>query len=450
MTYCFIVFHTHMEWRLDWWGSNAFKITIEVACKERRVMTVATDITIVGAGPYGLSIAAHLRRHGVDFCIIGSPMQSWLSKMPKGMLLKSAGFASTLYDPGLTFTLQQYCESQGIPYQNVGIPVRLETFSSYGIAFQKRLIPNLEDEKLVALNPCPEGFELCMESGNSFRTRKVVLAVGIDYFRHIPQSLACLPGGLFSHSAEHHDLQRFRGQDVAVLGSGASAIDVAVLLYEAQAKVQLIARRSTINFGPVETPSRSFLRRILTPMSGIGPGWKGLLCTDAPWLYRYLLDHLRLRVAKKFLGPAGGWFMQDRAALVPLLLGYELQDANVSDGRVQLQLAAADDTKRQLLVDHVIAATGYKPDVRRLPFLSLEILNQLQLVGQTPRLSAHFESSVPGLYFVGAISATSFGPAMRFVMGAGFTSQRISTHLARAARRGPNWLTIRRSSQEGG
>lgn len=397
-------------------------------------MTVATDITIVGAGPYGLSIAAHLRGQGLDFYIIGSPMQSWLSKMPKGMLLKSAGFASTLYDPGLTFTLDRYCKSQGIPYQYVGLPVRLETFSSYGVAFQKRLVPDLEDEKLVALNLCPEGFELRMESGKSFKTRKVVLAVGIDYFRHIPQPLAYLPGDRFSHSAEHHDLQGFRGRDVAVLGSGASAIDIAVLLHEAQAKVQLIARRPAINFGPEERPSRPFLRRILAPMSGVGPGWKGLLCTDAPWLYRYLLDHLRLRAAKKFLGPAGGWFMQDRAALVPVLLGCELQDAKVSDGRVQLRLAAADGTERQVLADHVIAATGYKADVRRLPFLSPDILKRLQLVGQTPRLSAHFESSVPGLYFVGAISATSFGPAMRFALGAGFTSQRISTHLARATR----------------
>src|SRR5437867_1710154 len=158
-----------------------------VSAKKGRIMTVATDITIVGAGPFGLSIAAHLGGRGLDFRIIGSPMQSWLTKMPKGMLLKSAGFASSLYDAGRMFTLRQFCEDQGIVYHDLNLPIPLETFSSYGIAFQKRFAPDLEDEKLVALNLCPEGFELRMESGRSFKTRKVVLAVGIDYFRYIPE-----------------------------------------------------------------------------------------------------------------------------------------------------------------------------------------------------------------------------------------------------------------------
>jgi thioredoxin reductase len=394
-------------------------------------MTVATDITIVGAGPFGLSIAAHLRERGLNFHIIGSSMQTWLTAMPKGMLLKSVGFASTLYDPGRTFTLRRFCKDHGIPYQDVGLPVRLDTFSSYGLAFQKHLVPELEDEKLVALNRAPDGFDLRMESGNTFRTRKVVVAVGIDYFRHMPPPLAHLPPELCSHSAEHHDLGRFRRKDVAVIGSGASAIDIAVLLHEAQAKVQLITRAPVIRFGYEEQPSRPLLQRLRAPMSGVGPGWKNRICTEVPWLYRYLPDRLRLRTVKRFLGPAGGWFMKDRATFVPRILGYELQEASACGGRVQLRLVAADGTERQALADHVIAATGYKADVHRLPFLSLEILEQLQLIGQAPRLSAHFESSVPGLYFVGPIAATSFGPVMRFAVGAEFTCRRILRHLAR-------------------
>lgn len=393
-------------------------------------MTVATEITIVGAGPYGLSIAAYLRGRGLDFRIIGRPMQSWLTKMPKGMLLKSAGFASTLYDPGRTFTLDKFCKDQGISYHDLDIPISLETFSSYGIAFQKRLVPDLEDETLVALSMCPEGFELRMESGKSFKTRKVVLAVGIDNFRYIPEPLASLPVELFSHSAEHHDLDGFRSRDVAVLGGGASAIDIAVLLHEAQANVQLIARQPAIKIGG-PWGGRPLWRRLRAPISGIGPGWRCRIYSDAPWLYRYLPDYLRLRTAKT-PGPSGGWFMQDRAAPVPRLVGCELQETKVSGGRVQLQLAADDGTTRYLSVDHVIAATGYKTDVRRLPFFGAGILEQLQLIGQTPRLSAQFESSVPGLYFVGPMAATSFGPVMRFAVGAGFTSRTISTHLARS------------------
>lgn len=396
-------------------------------------MTDATDITIVGAGPFGLSIAAHLRERGLDFRIIGSPMQSWLTRMPKGMLLKSEGFASTLYDPGRTFTLQRFCRDQGIPYQEVGLPVPLETFSSYGMAFQKRLVPDLEDEHLAALSPCGAGFELRMESGKTFKSRKVVLAVGIDNFRNMPKSIAHLPQEMASHSAEHRDLEKFRGRGVAVLGSGASAIDIAVLLHEAQAEVQLIVRKQKINFGGEQPPSRPFLRRLREPISGIGPGWKNRILTDVPWLYRYLPDHLRIRIAKRFLGPSGGWFMKDRAERVPLLLGYELQEAAASNGRVQLRLRAADGSRREVSVDHIIAATGYKPDVRRLAFLSPDILDRLRLIGDAPRLSGHFESSVPGLYFVGPIAATTFGPLMRFAVGADFTSGRISAHLARSS-----------------
>lgn len=393
-------------------------------------MTVATEITIVGAGPYGLSIAAYLRGHGLDFRIIGSAMQSWLTKMPKGMLLKSAGFASTLYDPGRTFTLDKFCKEQGISYHDLDIPIPLETFSSYGIAFQKRLVPDLEDENLVALRKCPEGFELCMESGKSFKSRKVVIAVGIDNFRYIPKPLVNLPPELFSHSAEHHDLRRFRSRDVAVLGGGASAIDIAVLLHEAQANVQLIARQPDIHIGG-PWGGRPLWRRIRAPISVIGPGLRSRIYSDAPWLCRYFPDYLRLREAK-IPGPSGGWFMQDRVAPVPRLLGCELQEAKVSGSRVKLRLAADDGTTRHLSVDHVIAATGYKTDVRHLPFFGSGILEQLQLIGQTPRLSAQFESSVPGLYFAGPMAATSFGPVMRFAAGAGFTSRTIATHLARS------------------
>lgn len=396
-------------------------------------MTVATDIAIIGAGPFGLSIAAHLHEHHLDFRIFGSPMQSWLSKMPKGMLLKSEGFASTLYDPGRIFTLHRFCQDKGIPYQDVGLPVPLETFSSYGIAFQKQLVPDLEDDQLVALSRCPEGFELRMESGKVFKTHKVILAVGIDYFRHVPEPLAHLPKELATHSAEHPDLQRFRGHDVTVLGSGASAIDIAVLLHEAQANVQLIVRKPEINFGGEQPPSRPLLRRLYEPMSGIGPGWRNRLFTDLPGLYRYFPDYLRIRTAKRFLGPSGGWFMKERAALVPCLLGHNMQQASVSGSRVHLQLTAADGSSRRVTADHVIAATGYKSDVHRLPFLNLDIIKRLRLIAGAPRLSTHFESSVPGLYFVGAIAATTFGPVMRFAAGADFTSRKISKHLARAA-----------------
>jgi FAD-dependent urate hydroxylase len=395
-------------------------------------MGVPIGITIIGAGPYGLSIAAHLRERGVAFRILGKPMQTWRRNMPSGMLLKSAGFASTLYDPGRTFTLQRFCKERNIAYEDLGWPVPLETFAAYGIAFQKRLVPDLEDEKLVAMKRCTEGFELQLESGQSFKTRKVILAVGIDYFRHVPAPLTHLPAQQVSHSADHEDLRKFRGQAVAVVGGGSSAIDTAVLLHEAKVNVRLITRKSNVGFGQVPATSRSTWRRICEPISGLGPGWDNRLCTDVPWLYRFLPDRIRLDTATTFLGPSGGWFMRERAASVPHILGHELQEAKVHDGRVHLRLVAVDNQTRTVTVDHVIAATGYKIDVRRLTFLTPDIVENIQLLGNTPSLSSAFESSVPGLFFVGGMSATSFGPVMRFAVGAEFTSRKISAHLARA------------------
>ena len=106
------------------------------------------DLAIIGAGPYGLSLAAYLKAYGVNFRIFGQPMDFWLSHMPKGMKLKSEGFASSLYDPKAEFTLQTYCKQKGIEYADSGIPVPLEVFAAYGLEFQKRFVPQLE-KKLV-------------------------------------------------------------------------------------------------------------------------------------------------------------------------------------------------------------------------------------------------------------------------------------------------------------
>src|SRR5207245_10159897 len=150
------------------------------------------ETAIVVAGPYGLSVAAHFRHLGVPFRIFGRPMDSWLAHMPKGMMLKSDGFASNLYDPEDSFTLKQFCAERGIDYSDIGIPVRLETFSAYGLAFRDRMAPQLEEKLVVGIDSSPNGFLLRLEDGEVVRTRRVVLAVWITFFDEIPASLALL------------------------------------------------------------------------------------------------------------------------------------------------------------------------------------------------------------------------------------------------------------------
>lgn len=398
------------------------------------------DVAIVGAGPYGLSIAAHVRKRGISFRIFGRPMDSWLAHMPKGMLLKSDGFASNIYDPGADFTLERFCADQGIKYSHDQIPVRLDSFSSYGLAFRKRVVPELEEKMVVGLAEAPGGgFALRLEDGETVVARRVIMAVGIAHFEHLPSELSRLPEELVSHSYRHQDLENFRGRNIVVLGGGSSAIDLAVLLHESGARVQLVARQDALKFhGAPETRTRSLWEKVRKPKSGIGPGLKTKLYADAPHLFRLLPAQKRLEIVRKTLGPAGGWFTKDKlTANVPLVLGCTLERAEARDGKVHLHLRTSGGAKREVVADHVIAATGYKVNMDRLKFLSPEIRSRIKTLQGSPVLSSNFESSVPNLYFVGLASAVSFGPVMRFAFGAGFTARRLTQRMLRSLKKSP-------------
>jgi len=393
------------------------------------------DIAIIGAGPYGLSIAAHLRSQGIRFRIFGRLMDSWQSHMPKGMFLKSDGFASNIYDPGSTFTLEQFCKNRGIAYGDTGIPVHLDTFTAYGMAFKDRMAPELEDKLLVDLRAMAKGFQLTMDDGETIAARRVVLAVGITHFQHVPANLSHLGPEFVTHSYWHQDLEQFRGRSVVVLGGGASATDLAGLLRDVDADVQLVARQSELKFHgkPQIGKPRSLWQRIRSPQSGLGPGWRSRFYSNHPGLFRLLPERLRLEIVRTHLGPSGGWFAKDKVVgRVPLQLGYSTESAEVQGGKVRLRLRGRDGTYREILADHVIAATGYKVDMERLPFLSAEIRSRIKTTGGSPALSSTFESSVSGLYFVGVAAANSFGPLMRFAFGAGFAAERILKSMAKS------------------
>jgi thioredoxin reductase len=395
------------------------------------------ETAIIGAGPYGLSIAAHFRSRGIPFRIFGRLMDSWRAHMPKGMCLKSDGFASNIYDPDDNFTLAHFCAEQGIEYSDAGIPVRLDTFSAYGQAFKERKVPELEDKLVTSLESVPDGFRLGLESGESFTARRVVLAVGITHFEYLPADLANLPPEFLSHSFRHRDLEPFRGRNVVVIGGGSSATDLAGLLHEGGANVQLVSRRTELKFhGAPHVGKRSWWQSIQRPRSGIGPGWRLRFCADAPMLFHHLPQSLRLEAVRRVLGPSGGWFTKEKVmGKVPLLLGYTTQRAEIQDGRVRLHLRAADGSEREVVTDHVIAATGYKVDLDRLKFLSSGIRSKLKVVGGAPVLSSSFESSMPGLYFAGITAANSFGPVMRFAFGAGFAARRITRAMSKSGAR---------------
>lgn len=393
------------------------------------------DLAIIGAGPYGLSIAAHLGRTGLSFRIFGSPMQGWRKHMPKGMHLKSEGFASNLYDPDSSFTLRHYCEEMHLPYADMGLPVPLETFVAYGLEFQRRFVPMLEETEITSVHRAPAGFELRTADGETMQARRIVVATGLTQFAKMPPSLAGLPRESVTHSSEHCDLKRFGGKKVAVIGAGASALDIAALLHEAGAQVELVARRAEIGFHTFMKEPRPLWQRLRNPRSGLGIGWRSRLCTDAPLLFHVMPEEFRLRVVRNHLGPAPGWFIRDRVAgKFPMHLGTSIESARVDGGVVHLSLLEKGGRESELIVDHLIAATGYSVSVSKLSFLDDSLRREIQTVEDTPVLSRSFETSVRGLYMVGVASANSFGPMMRFAFGAGFTARLITRRLQAQAK----------------
>ena len=395
------------------------------------------NVVIIGAGPYGLSIAAHLNGRGIEFRIFGRPMDSWLTRMPKGMRLKSEGFASSLSDPGGEFSLRAFCQRAGLPYADLGLPVPLETFTSYGLEFQRKFVAQLEDKTVVWLSRSPEGFQFRLEDGEVCSARRVVVAVGLTHFDYTPRPLSVLPPALLTHSSAHHAVDQFAGRAVAVIGAGASALDLASLLHQADADVQLVARSSFIGFhGPPR--KRSLYERMRSPNTGLAAGWPLVFCVNAPLVFHRLPQQYRLHFVRRVLGPAPGWFTKDEVeGKVPFHLGVNVTGVRVRGSRVHLELANRAGERRSLVTDHVIAATGYRIDLRRLTFMSSDLRSAIHAVDQTPILSSKFESSVPGLYFVGTAAANSFGPLLRFVFGTKFTARRLTRHLARLESRTP-------------
>src|SRR5215475_4796031 len=397
-------------------------------------MSPNVDVAVIGAGPYGLSLGSHLRALGLDVRVFGLPMQTWRESMPIGMKLKSEGFASNISDPKGALTLETYCRMNAIPYAHTGIPVKVDVFANYGDAFQKRFIPDLERKMVVSLEAAPNGFDLRLDSGETLTARRVVVASGIRAFDYIPPELRGFPRELITHSAAYGDASHLAGRDVLV-GAGASATDIAGLLKARGAKPTIVTRKSTIRFQSA-LGERSLSEKIKAPMTGLGPGWKSVLCVKAPLVFHAMPEPFRVDVVRRYLGPAPGWFVREEIeGHVPYITPSTITGAAVNGNGVRLSLRHADGSTKDVSAEHVVAATGYRVDVDRLTFISDKIRANLRRADSAPALSRNFESSMPHLYFVGTASANSFGPMMRFAYGADYTARRLSRHLPNESRR---------------
>lgn len=400
------------------------------------VTTVTTPVAIVGAGPYGLSLAAQLRDLRVPLRIFGPPMRMWSHHMPTGMHLKSDGFASDLYDTGRQFTLGHFCAANGIEYHDTRIPVKVDTFVRYGLAFQAQLVPDLETHSITEIKQDGDTFELRVETGEVLRATRVVIASGITHLENLPEGLGHLGEDLCTHSSRHRDFTKFAGKNVIVIGSGASAVDAAALLRKAGATVCVVCRtavRYSTGPGPGE---RSLWQRIRHPHLGLGASLRTTIYTQFPNIFHFLPRSLRMRIVRRHLGPGAAYFIRPQVdGLVPFHIGYSIEKAQPgAQGGVQLTVVKESGEKLELQADHIIAGTGYKASIAKLPFLNPSLAARIATENDTPLLTRHFEStSVPGLYFTGLLAANSFGPQLRFAFGAKYCARHLASHLSRLA-----------------
>ena len=380
---------------------------------------------VIGAGPYGLSVTAHLKGKGIPTQIFGKPMEFW-KKMPPAMYLKSSWSALGISDPAGKYSLNRFSKAAGIPREE---PVRLQTFLRYGQWFQQRVVPEVDQTYVKLLAQDGRGFHLDLEDGRSIKASKVVVAAGIASFANVPAFASHLPTTLVSHCQEYNDFSQFKEKQVIVVGGGQSALESAALLYEAGASVELIARDPVVWIDRRLYRYTGPLKRIFYPPSDVGPPGINWLVAF-PLLFRRFSAEARHALEDRAIRPAGAPWLRPRVeGRFSLTQSTSIESTTEHGGGLHLRLS--DGTTRD--VDHIVLGTGYRANIHALPFIEPSLLTKVREYSGSPLLNEWFESSVPHLYFVGAVAGYVFGPLCRFVVGSKVSARQVARHASATA-----------------
>ena len=394
-------------------------------------MTIC-DVTIIGAGPYGLSAAAHLRTvKGLEVRVFGEPLSFWERNMPAGMFLRSNWTATQIADPYQSLTLQAYQAANG---NHLSHPVPLDRFIQYGLWYQRQAVPDLDQRKIARVETGRKGFRVILEDGEEVDSRRVVVAAGIRSFAWRPPEFQNLPPTLASHTSDHRDLRRFAGKRVLVIGCGQSALESGALLHEGGAEVEIVARARRIHWLQGWTSKTlhhrlgKFTSRLLYAPTDVGPAGISQLMAR-PDLLRQLPRGVQDRLWKRSVRPAGARWLVNRLQNVRIRLGRSV----VSVARVGEQLKVRLDDGSERTVHHVLLGTGYRVDISKYDFLAPGLAQSVRRYNGYPCLEEGLETSVQGLHILGAPAAWSFGPLMQFVSGTHFASRSLVRFIARKA-----------------
>jgi FAD-dependent urate hydroxylase len=383
------------------------------------------DVAVIGAGPYGLSCTSFLRAAGLGTAVFGETMSFWRERMPAGMLLRSERVASHIASPDESLSLDAFEAATDTKIPN---PIPIEDFIRYGEWFGENVAPDVDGRRITEIELAGDGFELRLDDGGSVTVANVVVAAGLEPFAWRPPLFDGLPPELASHSADHSDFSGFRDADVLVVGSGQSALESGALLKDAGARVEVVARAEGVVWlradGDEVGAMDRFWLRMLPPtgVGGRGTGWAAAM----PDVYRRMPERWRIFTTRRCLQPAGSGWIPPRLGDSPINLGRQIVAARPENGRVHVEL---DDGSTRA-ADHILMGTGWRVDVAEYPFLGEELLGRLERLEGHPLLHKGMESSVPGLHFVGAPAALSFGPIMRFVVGSWYAGPVVARSVA--------------------
>jgi FAD-dependent urate hydroxylase len=359
-------------------------------------------LLVIGAGPYGLSTAAHAKRHGIDPLVVGDPMGFWRRHMPEKMLLRSS--TDWHLDADGVHTFETFLSQRGIDPAGVP-PVPLNTFLDYADWFCAQTHLKPRPTLVTQLDKVDGQFTVSFDDGERLTAEAVVAAPGLAQFAAIPEWVpASLPERCWSHTCTSVEFAQFRDARVLIVGGRQSAYEWAALLAEAgAAALYVVHRHDSPSF---ETSHWEFVDELMDNTIRV-PGWfRSLPAAERDTIAHRFWAEGRLKLEPWLTARLPESVVQRRPGTSVVAC------RELSSGEIDATLS----TGERLIVDHVLLATGYQPDLANIGYLR-PLLDRIETTNGFPVLDEHFQTSVAGLFMPGFLATRDFGPFFGFVRG---------------------------------